>query len=77
MAYRESFYQFLMTQRNPDSQEEIAQFANNAQHDSQFPKHEEDYEKLSEYLELNAGYLPGMSIFDNAYELYKEKMNNK
>lgn len=36
MAYRESFYRFLMTQRNPDSHDEIAEFANNAQHDQQF-----------------------------------------
>ena len=55
MAYRESFYRFLMTQRNPGSADDIAQFANNAQHDSSFPKQEEDYEKLSDYLELNAG----------------------
>ena len=47
MAYRESFYRFLMTQRNPDSLDDIAEFANNAQHDSSFPKQEEDYEKLS------------------------------
>ena len=49
MAYRESFYRFLMTQRNPGSVDDIAQFANNAQHDSSFPKQEEDYEKLSDY----------------------------
>ena len=42
MAYRESFYRFLMTQRNPGSADDIAQFANNAQHDSSFPKQEED-----------------------------------
>ncbi len=36
MAYRESFYRFLMTQRNPDSLDDIAEFANNAQHDSSF-----------------------------------------
>ena len=46
-------YRFLMTQRNPDSLDDIAEFANNAQHDSSFPKQEEDYEKLSEYLELS------------------------
>ena len=28
MAYRESFYRFLMTQRNPGSADDIAQFAN-------------------------------------------------
>lgn len=75
MAYRESFYRFLMTQRDPDSREEVAQFANNAEHDQTFPKQEQDYEKLSDYLELNAGYLPSMSVFDQAYEMYREKMS--
>ncbi|MDF7638882.1 YozE family protein [Lactobacillus sp. ESL0791] len=74
MAYRESFYRFLMTQRDPDSSDDIAQFANNAEHDLSFPKQEQNYEKLSNYLELNAGYLPSMTIFDQAYQLYKEKM---
>ena len=69
MAYRESFYRFLMTQRNPGSADD------NAQHDSSFPKQEEDYEKLSDYLELNAGYLPSMSVFDKAYQLYLDNMN--
>ena len=74
MAYRESFYRYLMTQRNADSNDEVAQFANNAQNDQTFPKQEENYEKLSDYLELNAGYLPSMSIFDKAYQMYREKM---
>lgn len=75
MAYRESFYRFLMTQRNPDSNDDIAQFANNAQNDSAFPRQSQDYEEISNYLELNAGYLPSMSIFDDAYQMYLDKMN--
>ncbi|KRL90835.1 YozE family protein [Lactobacillus kalixensis] len=75
MAYRDSFYQYLMTQRDPDSTDEVAQFANNAQHDQTFPKQEQNYEKLSDYLELNASYLPSMSVFDRAYEMYQEKMS--
>lgn len=75
MAYRESFYRYLMTQRDPDSSDEVAQFANNAWHDQSFPKQEQDYEKLSNYLELNAGYLPTMTIFDRAYRMYQDKMS--
>lgn len=74
MAYRESFYRYLMTQRDPDSTDEVCQFANNAQHDQSFPKQEQNYEKLSDYLELNAGYLPSMLIFDRAYAMYQDKM---
>lgn len=69
---RRSFFEFLMTLRNPESVEPDAQFANNAFHDQSFPKQETDYEKLSEYLELNAGYLPSMTIFDETYEKYKD-----
>lgn len=64
-----------MTQRNADSNDEVAQFANNAQNDQTFPKQEQSYEKLSDYLELNAGYLPSMSIFDRAYQMYRDKMS--
>lgn len=74
MAYRESFYRYLMTLRDPDSHDDVVQFANNAEHDTTFPKQEQNYEKLSDYLELNASYLPSMSIFDEAYKMYEEKM---
>ncbi|WP_278954278.1 YozE family protein [Lactobacillus apis] len=74
MAYRESFYRYLMTLRDVDSNDEVAQFANNAQNDQTFPKQEQDYDKLSDYLELNAGYLSSMSIFDQAYQMYRDKM---
>ena len=33
-----TFYTFLMTQRNPDSTDAIAEFANNAFLDQSFPK---------------------------------------
>lgn len=75
MAYRESFYRYLMTLRDPNSNDEVAEFANNAQHDSMFPHQSQDYDEISNYLELNAGYLPSMSIFDEAYQMYLDKMN--
>lgn len=74
MAYRESFYRYLMTQRDPDAVDEVSQFANNAQHDLEFPKQEQNYEKLSDYLELNASYLPSMQVFDKSYQMYQDKM---
>ncbi len=50
---RMSFYQFLMTQRNPNSADEVQQFANNAFLDTTFPKHSEDFDEISHYLEGN------------------------
>lgn len=72
--FRKSFYQYLMTERNPDSSDLLAQFANNAFFDQSFPKQSQDYQEISNYLELNAGYLPSMLIFDQAWERYLEKM---
>ena len=47
--YRESFYQFLMTQRNPNGADEVEQFANNAFLDSAFPKQSQDFTEISQY----------------------------
>ncbi len=71
---RESFYQFLMTQRNPASVDVVAQFANNAFYDQSFPKQLTDFDQLSKYLEENAEYLPSMTIFDEAWKAYQESI---
>src|SRR5699024_12287703 len=71
MSKRQSFYQFLMNKRKPDNTYEIAQFANNAFYDQSFPKQADDYDLLSQYLELNGTYLPSMVIFDNAWIKYE------
>lgn len=73
--YRESFYHFLMTQRNPNQPDEVEQFANNAFYDSAFPKQSQDFDEISNYLEENAEYLPSMLIFDDAWRRYEQKMN--
>ena len=75
MSKRQSFYQFLMTERNPDSTDEIAQFANNAFFDSAFPKQSTDFDEISKYLEENTDYLPSMTIFDTAWQQYRDAMN--
>ncbi|MBB1079101.1 YozE family protein [Limosilactobacillus sp. STM2_1] len=72
---RMSFYHFLMTQRNPNSADEVQQFANNAFFDSAFPKQSTDFEEISKYLEENADYLPSMTIFDESWQRYIDAMN--
>ena len=42
---RKSFYTWLMTQRNPKSQEPAALLADLAFNDSTFPKHTDDFKK--------------------------------
>lgn len=72
---RDSFYRYLMTQRNPSAADEVQQFANNAFLDSTFPKQSEDFDEISKYLEENADYLPSMTIFDTAWQRYLDAMN--
>lgn len=72
---RQSFYQYLMTQRNPSGADEIAEFANNAFYDQAFPKQSQDFDEISHYLEENANYLQAMTIFDDAWQRYLNKMN--
>lgn len=69
-----TFYQYLMALRDPDDYSEIAQFANNAFFDQSFPKQAFEYENISRYLELNGNYLPSMTIFDDAWQQYLEKI---
>ncbi|MFD1124495.1 YozE family protein [Lentilactobacillus raoultii] len=69
---QKTFYQFLMTKRNPSSRDAIAEFANNAFYDQSFPKQLTDFDTISKYLEENAGYLPNMGIFDEVWKQYEE-----
>lgn len=66
-----TFYEYLMTLRNPNDHSEIAEFAKNAFLDQSFPKQEKDYHRLSDYLELNGNYLPSMAVFDETYRAYE------
>lgn len=45
-----SFYHYLMTLKGPGA-DAIQVFANHAAKDIQFPKHSENYEEISNYLE--------------------------
>lgn len=69
---KKTFFQFLMTQRNPQPNDEVEEFANRAFFDQLFPKQSVDFDEISKYLELNAGYLESMSIFDTAWQRYLE-----
>ncbi|WP_033828681.1 YozE family protein [Bacillus andreraoultii] len=72
-----SFYHFLMRYRNSEvkKRDELANFAENAFRDHGFPKNSSDYDELSRYLEMNGDYLPTMTIFDHAWDLYKSIEN--
>ena len=72
-----SFYQYLMTERDPYKKDDITLFANEAFNDRMFPKQSEDYDEVSRHLEMNADYLPSLTIFDEAREIYQERYQEK
>ncbi|WP_053363845.1 YozE family protein [Bacillus sp. FJAT-27251] len=65
-----SFYHFLMKYRHPKPQDAISNFANSAYEDHGFPKHSDNYDEISSYLEFHGQYLESMAIFDEAWDLY-------
>ncbi|WP_078380318.1 YozE family protein [Sutcliffiella halmapala] len=69
---RKSFYHYILKYRHALKKNDISIFANHAYEDHSFPKNSTDYHEISSYLELNGQYLSSMSIFDEAWELYKQ-----
>ena len=65
-----------MTQRNPEPNDEVEEFANQAFFDQSFPKQNREFEEISKYLELNGSYLQNMTIFDQAWQRYLESEQN-
>ncbi|MDR2465457.1 MAG: YozE family protein [Streptococcaceae bacterium] len=69
---KRSFYHYLLTERHHHPKNEIQHLANLVFEDIAFPKHSEDYDELSSYLEM-VDYVENMRIFDKAWESYLEK----
>lgn len=67
---RKSFYSWFMTQRNPKSNEPLAILADLVFDDTTFPKHTNDFETISRYLEDQAGFSFNLGEFDHIWEDY-------
>lgn len=59
-----------MTQRNPKSDEPVAILADLAFDDSTFPKHTDDFDLISRYLEDQAVFSFNLGDFDRIWEDY-------
>ncbi|WP_315459806.1 YozE family protein [uncultured Streptococcus sp.] len=67
---RKSFYTWLMTQRNPKSHEPVAILADLVFDDTTFPKHTDNFETISRYLEDEVDFAFNLSEFDKIWEEY-------
>ena len=64
-----SFYQFMKTKVKEDSP--IGTLADTVAEDTMFPKYARDYNEISDYLEKNPYEGISLSVFDDAFEQYK------
>lgn len=67
---RRSYYHYLMTLRNPNSVEGVANLANCIGEDLSFPKQSSSYDEISTYLETHQDYVGSLDVFDKSWELY-------
>ncbi|MGT2948352.1 YozE family protein [Streptococcus devriesei] len=67
---RKSFYSWLMTQRHSKSNKSAAVLADLVFEDTTFPKHTDNFEKVSRYLEDEANFSFNLSEFDKIWEDY-------
>ena len=67
---RRSFYAWLMTQRNPKSNEPVAILADHAFDESDFPKQSDNFDEVSRFLEESASFAFSMADFDAIWEDY-------
>ncbi|MBP2622881.1 YozE family protein [Streptococcus oricebi] len=69
---RKSFYSWLMTERNPKSNEPKALLADLVFHESNFPKHTDSFDEVSRFLEEQASFSFNLGQFDQIWEEYEE-----
>lgn len=69
---RKSFYTWLMTERNPKSHSAKAILADLAFEESAFPKHTDDFDQVSRFLEEHASFSFNMGDFDRIWQEYLE-----
>ena len=70
MVKNYSFYQFIMTVRGRKDDKGV--FAEQIFEDLAFPKHEDDFNTLSESIETHSEFTLPMSVFDDLYDDYTE-----
>lgn len=71
---RKSFYTWLMTERNPKSNSPKAILADLAFEEAAFPKHTDDFDEVSRFLEEHASFSFNLGDFDSIWQEYLETL---
>lgn len=68
-----TFYQHLMTFRGKKVPDDKCMLADWAFFDHEFPKHSNDYNEISNYLEWNSPFSNALVVFDEIWDLHSNK----
>ena len=66
-----NFYQFLRRYANPEDRSPKARLANIAVKDTGFPKHSDNFDEISKYMESHPDYGSLMVVFDDVWQSYQ------
>lgn len=68
-----TFYQHLMTYRGKRVPDDKSRLADWAFYDHDYPKHTNDYNEISNYLEWNSPFPNALVVFDEIWDMYEFK----
>lgn len=66
-----TFYQYMMAFRDDKPQDNRSRLANWMYDDHHFPKHAEQYDEISRYIETYSPFLNALTTFDEVWEEYR------
>ena len=71
-----TFYRFILTFRGKLTDDAESRLAEWIYLDHDFPKHTNDYDEISDYLEWNSPFNGALMVFDRLWDEYKTTYNN-
>lgn len=69
-----SFYDYMKTFANEEANDPTSRLANIMVKDQSFPKHENNFETISNYLEHEIKYSKLLLIFDEVWQKYQYEL---
>lgn len=67
----QTFYEYMMRFHDPEGRDPMTRLANVMHKDIAFPKHSDDFDKISSYLESSPDYGRLLVVFDDAWSNYQ------
>lgn len=66
-----TFFDYVASLTNPEGKDPVTQLANQIYADRDFPKHSQEFDEISNYLEGNSDYSRRLATFDRIWQDYR------